>query len=121
MTASVVVGGILLAADQQLGMVERTIATGADLIDRRRVEVNEERTRDMLAAAGLGKECLKGAAVNAVRDIGVEAAIGSKAMLEEVTIRDKGEPPARYQVRGRRRVTNSSQAELPSWVPAWPI
>lgn len=86
MATGVVVGGILLAADQQLGVEELAVAAGADLIDRRGVEIDEERTGDVLAAAGLGEEGLERARVAQVRGIGVGTTIGAEAVLEQVAV-----------------------------------
>lgn len=55
-TTSVVVGGIFLSADQKLGVKERAVATGADLVDWGGVEVDEDGARHVFAAAGLGEE-----------------------------------------------------------------
>jgi hypothetical protein len=73
-------------------MEERTISTGADLIDRRGVEIDEERARDMLAAAGLCEEGLERARVANVLGVRVGAAIRAETVLEEVAIRGSGQP-----------------------------
>lgn len=83
-TTGVVVGGILLAADQHLGMEQLAVFAGADLINGRRVEINEERARHMLAAAGLAEEGLVGALLPKVLGIRIRTTIGAEAMLEEV-------------------------------------
>ena len=85
-TTGVVVGSILLAADQHLRVEELAVATGADLIDGRRVEVDEKRTGDVLATAGLGEEGLERARVANVRGVGVWATIVAEAVLQKVAI-----------------------------------
>lgn len=65
-------------------MEQLPISTSADLIDRRRVQVNEDGAWDSLAAACLIEEGLEG--ILAVVDGGfrVWLAIRSKAMLREI-------------------------------------
>lgn len=123
MTTSVVVSSILLAANQQLRVEERTVSTRANLIDGRGVKIDEERTGDMLATAGLGEEGLEGARVTNVLGVGVETTIGAEAVLEEVATERllAGYLVGRDRSSSSLRVTNSSQAALPSWVPAWPM
>src|SRR3954452_25452260 len=55
----IVVGGILLAADQQLGVEQLAVGTSADLVDRGRVEVDEKGAGDVYAIARLGEEGLE--------------------------------------------------------------
>lgn len=87
----------------------------------RRVQVNEDGTRDVFAAAGLSEEGLVGSALAEFLRIGVGATIRQKAVLEEVA-GGLGSVVA-YRHRGACgfEVTYSSQALLPSWVPAWPM
>lgn len=80
----IVVGGILLAADQELGVEELAVGTRPDLIDGRRVEVDEDGAGDVFAIARLGEEGLKGAALGEVLSVGVGTTIGAEAVLEEV-------------------------------------
>lgn len=87
MTTGVVVGSILLAADQQLGVEELSVAASSDLVNGRGVEVDEERSRDVFAIASLGKERLVGSAVDDVLGVGVRTTIGAEAVLEEVAAR----------------------------------
>ena len=56
MAAGEVVGGILLAGDQLLRMEQLTVRTRADLIDHRRLQVDEDAARNVLASARLGEE-----------------------------------------------------------------
>ena len=56
MATGEVVGGILLAGDQLLRMEQLTVRTRADLIDHRRLQVDEDTSRHVLAGARLGEE-----------------------------------------------------------------
>ena len=84
MTTGVVVGSILLAADQELGVEKLTVGAGTDLVDRRRVEINEEGTRDIFAVAGLGEEGVVRTTLASDGRVGVLATILSKTVLKEV-------------------------------------
>jgi hypothetical protein len=52
----IVVGGILLAADQILGVEKLAVVASADLIDRGGVEINEDGPGDVFPVVGLGEE-----------------------------------------------------------------
>lgn len=93
MTTSVVVGSILLAIDQKLRVEELAITTGSDLIDGRRVQIDEEGAGHVFTTAGLGEESLIRAAIKNVLRIGVRTAVETKAMLEKVPV----ECGVRYQ------------------------
>ena len=80
-----VVGCVLLAADQQLGVEELAVGASSDLVDGRGVQVDEDGTRDVFAAASLGEEGLVRARLTKFLRIGVGAAIRQQAVLEEVT------------------------------------
>jgi len=80
----IVVSGILLAADQQLGVEQLAVATSPDLIDGRRVEVDKDGAGDIFAIAGLGEESLERAAITDVLGIWVGTTVGSQAVLKEV-------------------------------------
>ena len=86
MATGVVVGSILLAADQQLRVEERAVGASADLINRRGVEIDEERARDMLSTTGLSEEGLEGAGIANVLGVRVGTTISTKAMLQEVAV-----------------------------------
>ena len=72
---SIVVGSVLLAADEHLRVEEGAVSTSSDLINGRGVEIDEERARNMLAAAGLGEEGLERAGVANVGGIGVRTTV----------------------------------------------
>jgi hypothetical protein len=119
----VVVGSILLAADQQLGVEERAVVTGADLVNGRGVQVDEDGAGHVFAATGLGEEGLERAYLGALLRIGVGTTIMSEAVLEEVPgglSVSREAPGTMLGDEGSGEVTYSSQALLPSWVPAWP-
>lgn len=86
MTTGIVVGSILLSADQQFGVEELAISASSDLVNGRRVEIHEDGSRHMLAIAGLGEESLVRAWIAKILRIGVGAAIRAKAMFEKVAI-----------------------------------
>lgn len=66
-------------------MEKRAVATSANLIDGGRVEIDEDGSRHVFAAAGLGEEGFVGAWVANVLDVGIGTTVGAEAMLEEVT------------------------------------
>lgn len=114
MAAGVVVGGVFLAANEQLGVEKLAIGTGADLVNGGRVQVHEDGARNMLAAARLGEEGLEGARVAGIRAIGVRASVGTEAVLEEITVAVAVSNRRRHRVVSRdgRQV----DAQLPSRV-----
>lgn len=85
-TTGVVVGSILLAADQQLRVKELAVGASSNLVDGGRVEIDEDGARNMLASAGLGEEGLVGTGVAQIGGIGVGKTIRSEAVLEKVAI-----------------------------------
>lgn len=89
----VVVGGILLAVDQQLGVEELAVGASADLVDGRGVEVDKQGAGHVFAAAGLGEEGLVGAWVADVLKVGVGPAVRAQTVLEKVA-RGPGQPKA---------------------------
>jgi hypothetical protein len=98
-SAGIVVGSILLAADQQLGMEELTIGASPDLVDWRGVEVDEDGPGHVFAVARLSEEGLEGASIANVLGVGIRPSVGSKTVLEEVA--REGESSARSKaVRG---------------------
>lgn len=99
----VVVGSILLAADQQLGVEELAVTTSSDLVNGGGVQIDKDGARNMLAAPRLGEEGLEGAALTNVGGIGVGTTIGAEAMLEEVAIEDIGQLRGRGVERWRRQ------------------
>ena len=82
MAAGVVVGSILPAADQLLGVEELTVGAGADLVDDGRLEVDEDGARDVLSATGLSEEGAEGVIGHLVG----HAAVGLDAVLKAVEL-----------------------------------
>lgn len=64
-TTGVVVGRILLAGNHVLGVEERTVGTGADLVDDVGLQVGVDGTRDVLALACI--VCQRGCAICSMR------------------------------------------------------
>lgn len=58
MTASIVVGSILLATNQKLGVEKRLVFSSADFVNWGGVQVDEDGARDMFIASGLVEEGL---------------------------------------------------------------
>ena len=56
----VVVGGVLLAIDQLLGMIELAVGSNSGLVNDSRLQVNKDSSRNMFSTAGLGEEGLEG-------------------------------------------------------------
>lgn len=84
MTSGVVVGSIFLAADQELGVEELSVITGSDLVDWRRVQVDEDGTRHVLATTGLGEDGIELTRVVKSLCLWVWATILLETVLEEV-------------------------------------
>ena len=101
-------------------MEQLAVGSSSDLVNWRRVQVDEDGTGHVFAAAGLGEEGLVRATLAKLLRIGVGTTIGQQAVLEEV-------PGGIVSVltvgfgRMRFATTYSSQALLPSCVPAWPM
>ena len=89
-TTGIVVGGILLAADQELGVEQLAVVAGADLVDGGRVEIDEDGSRDVFAVAGLGEEGLERAGIAKVLRVRSRTAISSEAVLEQIAVRKLG-------------------------------
>jgi hypothetical protein len=83
-TAGIVVGGILLATDEKLGVEELSVATSSDLVNGRRVQVDEEGTGNVFATAGLGEEGFVGAAIEDILGVRIRATIRPETVLEKV-------------------------------------
>lgn len=81
MTTGIVVGSILLSANEKLGVEELAVGTGADLIDGRGVEINKDGPGDVFTTARLGEEGIEGAALGDVGGLGVRAAVRQEAVL----------------------------------------
>lgn len=85
-TTGVVVGRVLLTANQQLGVEELSVITGADLIDRAGVQVDEDGSGHVFARAGLSEDGIELAAVVESLGIRIGTTILLEAVLEEVAV-----------------------------------
>jgi hypothetical protein len=83
-TTGVVVGSILLAADEKLGVEQLAVLAGTDLVNGRGVEIDEQGAGDVFAGAGLGEEGLERARVADVLAGLAGTAVEAQAVLEEV-------------------------------------
>jgi hypothetical protein len=82
----VVVGSILLAADQELGVEELTVVACPDLVDGRRVQVDKDGSGDIFAIARLGEEGLVGASIANVLRVGIGTTVTTKAVFEQIPV-----------------------------------
>lgn len=80
----VVVGRILLAIDQKLGVEQLAVGTGADFVDWGRVQVDKDGPGDVFAVAGLGEESLERTAFGDVLGVRIRATIRPEPVLEEI-------------------------------------
>merc|ERR1719217_1366080 len=80
--ARVVVGRVLLARDDLLGVEELTVRARADLVADRRLEVDVDRARDVLAGARLREEGVEGVVAAADGLVRGHLAVGLDAVLE---------------------------------------
>jgi len=82
----IVVGSILLAGNQLLGVEQLAVSAGADLIDDRRLEVNEDGTGNVLASTSLGEEGVEGIITTADGLVRGHLTIRLNAVLEAVEL-----------------------------------
>jgi hypothetical protein len=84
MSARIVIGGILLSTDQQLGVEQLAVITRADLVDGRGVKINEDGARDIFSASSLSENSVELARVVEGFRVRVRTSVFLEAMLEEV-------------------------------------
>lgn len=101
-----VIGSVFFAADKEFGVEKLAVSASADFVDGlprvslwnvspctervstyRRVQVNEDRARNVLSAAGLGEKGLKRATLDGFLAFGVGTSVGFQSMLQEVSER----------------------------------
>ena len=75
-TAGVVVGSVLLAGDDLLGVVQLPVRAGPDLVTDGGLEVDVDGTGDVLAGSGLGEEGVESIITSANGLVGRHLAIG---------------------------------------------
>jgi len=80
--ASVVVGGVLLARDELVGMEELRVLASADFVDDGGLEVNHDSTRNVLAGTNLREHGLETLVIRGLS----HGAIGLDAVLEAVEL-----------------------------------
>mmetsp|Transcript_6627 Transcript_6627/g.12784 ORF Transcript_6627/g.12784 Transcript_6627/m.12784 type:complete len:469 (+) Transcript_6627:65-1471(+) len=85
-TTGVVVGGILLAGDQLLRVVELSVGAGANLVHHTRLEVDHDGTGNVLASASLGEKGVEGVIATADGLVGGHLAIRLDSVLKAVQL-----------------------------------
>jgi len=76
-----VVGGILLAGDQLLGVEQLTVGTSTDLVNNGGLQVQEDGTGHVLAGTGLREEGVEGIITSSNGLVGGHLTIGLDAVL----------------------------------------
>ena len=84
--ACIVVSSVLLPGDKLLGVEHLAVRPGPHLVDHRRLKVDEDGTRDVLAGARLGEEGVEGVVGDADGLVGGHLAVGLDPMLEAVEL-----------------------------------
>ena len=80
----VVVGGVLLAVDELLRVVQLTVSSHSSFIDDSRLKINKHSPGHVLAGSSFGKEGLEGVIPEGL--VAGHAAIGLDAVLEAVEL-----------------------------------
>ena len=95
-TARVVVGGVLLAGDELLRVVELAVGAGSHLIDDGGLEVEEDSAGNVLAGTSLGEEGVEGiiaatdGLVGGHRTVRLDAVLKAEELPAGVTDLDTG-------------------------------
>ena len=82
----VVVGGILLAGDELLRVVQLAVGAGAHLVADAGLKVDEDGTGHVLASTSLGKEGVERVVATADSLVGGHLPVGLDAVLEAVKL-----------------------------------
>jgi len=85
-SSSIVIGGILLAGDQLLGVEKLSVGTGSDLIDDSGLEINEDGSRNVLSSAGLREKGVERVITTTDGLVGWHLAVGLDTVLEAVEL-----------------------------------
>ena len=85
-TTGVVIGGILLARDQLLGVVQLAVSAGANLVANSWLKINEDATGHVLAGTSLGEEGVEGVVAAAYGFVGRHLTIRLDAVFEAVKL-----------------------------------
>ena len=85
-TTGEVVGSILLTGDQLFRVEQLTVSTRADLVDHRRLQVDEDAPRHVLAGARLGEEGVERVITATDRLVARHLAVRLNTVLEAVEL-----------------------------------
>jgi len=85
-TTGVVVGGILLAGDELLRVVELAVGASADFVAHSRLQVDEDSTGNVLAGTSLGKEGVERVIATTNGLVRGHLAIGLDAVLKAIKL-----------------------------------
>jgi hypothetical protein len=77
-----VVGSVLLAGDELLGVEELSVGAGSDLIDNGGLEIEEDSAGDVLASTSLGEEGVESVVTTTDGLIGWHLTVGLDTVLE---------------------------------------
>ncbi len=83
-SARVVVGGVLLARDELLRVVQLAVSTGANLVHDSGLEIDKDGARHVLARASLGKEGVEGAVLSSDRLVSRHGSVRRNAVFQAV-------------------------------------
>jgi len=84
-TTSVVVGGILLSANQKLRVEKRSVLTSSDLVNWRWVQINENRPWNVFSGASFSEECFQAAYILS-NSVWVWLSIGEETVFQQVKL-----------------------------------
>jgi hypothetical protein len=82
MSTGIVVGGILLTADQEFGMEELAVVTGTDFVDGRRIEIDKDGTGHIFTTACLCEDSIELSRVVKCLGVRIRTAILLETMLK---------------------------------------
>merc|ERR1712159_375362 len=86
MATGIVIGGIFLARDQLLWVVQLPVCASTDFIDHGWLEIKVDATRHVLASTSLGEEGVEGVVTTTDGFVGWHLAIRLDAVLEAVKL-----------------------------------
>ena len=84
--ACIVVCSVLLPGDELLRMEHLAVSPGSHLVDHRRLKVDKDSTRDVLAGARLGEEGVEGIVGDADGLVGGHLTVGLDPVLQAVEL-----------------------------------
>ena len=86
MTSSIIIRGIFLTTNQQFRVEKLAVITSADLINRGRIQIDEDGTGDIFAAACFSEDGVEFARVVEGFGIWVWATVLLEAVFEKVAV-----------------------------------